>query len=440
MTPKVLIVFESMNQYSGGGITLKNLFSSFKKEQLINSCLNTQYVDNDSIIRVESFYQIGDLEKRYRFPMNLFYSNSKSLILNGWSDFSMNDNLCIKKKSNLAKIKRSVKNLLGNDILDYYSYNLNVSGTYLKWIEKHAPDIIYAQVYNSQTIDFVIELKKKTGLPLVLHMMDDWISNYQSNSPISNVVSMKLQELVNMTDLLLTISSSMKIEYSRRYNKDSIVFHNTLLLENWLPFTKKDYRISENVKMLYAGRVGLGTFHSFLSIIKAINTFNLQSDTRIDLYIQTPSIDEELKSEILNYKNVYFNEIVNYDELPEVYSKYDILVLPIDYQSSGATFLKYSMPTKVPEYSITGIPILVYAPLSTVLFEDAKLNEWGYIVENKEGSENDIVFALNKITGDENLRRNLGEKAREYALSNYSSSVVCRNFEQLISSLLKCNN
>jgi len=93
------------------------------------------------------------------------------------------------------------------------------------------------------------------------------------------------------------------------------------------------------------------------------------------------------------------------------------------------------MPTKVPEYMATGIPVLVLADESTALYKYAKNEEWAFLLSND--NEKVIVDILIEIYNNEYLRDQISQKALEIVQKNHDVIRVRSNFKELLSRALR---
>ena len=57
-----------------------------------------------------------------------------------------------------------------------------------------------------------------------------------------------------------------------------------------------------------------------------------------------------------------------------------MLIIPMDFDSKGKKYLKYSMLTKASEFMISGTPIILYADDEMAMTKHAKNNKWAFII------------------------------------------------------------
>lgn len=433
--PRVLILNQPFVDNTGGGITLSNLFSRWKREKLAVACsgyLLTQDMDPSVC---NNYYQLGSEERKWIFPFNLFGRKYYSGPIN------INDRANNKNKIIVEKSKFRVKLILDYifPVFDYigvfhFQAKTKLSSSFCKWLDDFDPDVLYAQASSLENILFCLEIKKYTGKPLVFHMMDDWPSTIARRGFMKKYwtkkIINKLKELLDHTDVALSISDYMAQEYKRRYDKDFITFHNPINIEFWKSAQKNNYMLNDTPVLLYAGRVGLGIDKSLKTIAQAVDRVNQRLGLGMKFVIQAGLTPDWIK----NYDCVVHRSFVSYQELPMVFSKADLLILPYDFSFKSISFIKYSMPTKASEYMASGTPILIYAPQDTALVQYAQRYDWAMVIG--ENNMNKLADKLEKLLTNENLRRRIGQKAKIISEKRHDANNVALNFQKIISSVV----
>jgi glycosyltransferase involved in cell wall biosynthesis len=415
---------------SGGGITLSNLFKGWDRTCLanavtlhnINNIKETEYCNN--------FYYLGDNEFQVKYPFSIYLKAGQS----GRVNFSDNKNRAQLPQNNLkAKIlfflKPAVNWVINVFNLEKVIYKINVSQQFLNWIDDFKPDYIYIQPSSRMGTNFFRQLHNVTGIPLVMHIMDDW--QYSTNRGLlgsywKKKIDKEFKELVNITSVHLSISEGMSKEYYKRYGKIFKTYHNTIEINSWLPFIKQNFEFNNCIRILYAGRIGLGTYHSFADLIEAVEELNSEG-YNITINIQTPSVDQVFGEKLSQFKCVSFNPFVEYTELPRIFSSYDLLLLPIDFKNAGSDYLKFSMPTKVAEFMISGTPILLYSPREVYLHSHAVQHKWAYVIE--DNNKQKIKKGILELIHNTELRKNISKTAVAFAKANYDSKLIRKNFK-----------
>lgn len=427
--PKVLIVGQQFNKKSGAGITLTNLFYGWDKN---NIAVAASEIYNPDFSVCDKYYLIGDREIERGFPFNLKFSeeNQKSrIVLNS----SVQNDLNIPKQteSKLGKIKDQLLFLTGQI---HRRRKFVISNEFLIWMNEFSPDIIYSQLSTLELIHFISRLKEYLNKPLVIHLMDDWpktISNSQKGLfqiYWNRLIDKELRKLFDKADVLLSISEAMSEEYIKRYGKVFLPFHNPIDVKNWTSSIKKKYSRKDTFIVLYAGRIGTGLQNCLLSFANAVQN-QVNKGRKIEFHIQSGS-DHPVLKELDKIECVKFRNQVPYDQLPHVFSEADLLLLPNDFDQKSVSFLRYSMPTKASEYMVSGTPILVFSSSETAVAKHALKYDWAYVVS--ENSNEKIELAITNLYEDEDLRRNLGCRAKEYAIMHFESEQIRKKFKNSI--------
>lgn len=428
--PKVLIIGQYFNTNSGGGITLTNLFHGWDKNNIAVAACE---ISNPDFSVCEKFYNIGGLEIKRGFPFNLIFSqtHSRSGIVNktmGSEDSAKLHN------TELSKLKQIKDNLLLITGQIHRRRRLEISKDLFNWINEFSPDIIYSQLSSLELIRLVATLQKKTGNPLVLHMMDDWpVTITSSQKGIfrlfwAKVINTELRDLFKKADVLLSISESMSDEYISLYGRKFIPFHNPVDLKFWTSATKKEYSFKGNFNILYAGRVGTGLQICLLDLAVAIQNL-VNKGAKIEFQVQATT-DHPVLKELVKFDFVTLRSQAPYNKLPDIFSEADLLLLPNDFDKNSVAFLKLSMPTKASEYMVSGTPILVFSSSETAVAKHALKYGWGYVVS--ENSTDKLEAAINKLYNDMDLRMALGYRAKEFALKNYDSEKIREGFKNAV--------
>jgi glycosyltransferase involved in cell wall biosynthesis len=425
--PKVLIIGESFTNNLGGGITLSNLFSGWDIDKIAVACNGLKLSNNIDINVCNTYYQLGMKENKWIFPFNLIKRKYPSGVI------KLNEN----NVQNLAISKSKLRvRLIMNyfmPFLEYFGLIHIVSKTILsedfcKWLDSYLPDVLYVQATSLESVVFYQTVHSYLKKPLIFHMMDDWPSYMSNKGPFKKYWHKKIDNemriLIDKASVLMCVSDAMAEEYKVRYNKDFIAFHNPIEVKKWLPNQKTSYEINDILKICYTGRIGTANSKAILFMSQVINDIN-HNGTKIRLDIFTLDTDTKTAGLLKKLKGIQINNTVSHESMPALLSSYDLLFLPLDFDESGMSYAKFSMPTKVSEYMISGTPILVYADKRTALAKYALKYGWACVVT--ESSEKVLTDALNKLFSNISLRKELAEKAKKIVIQNHDADIVREN-------------
>lgn len=431
--PKVLIINQPFNNNTGGGITLSNLFADWGKELLAVACSGYMLVDVMDAAVCNNYYQLGSKERKWIFPLNLVRHNYYSGPLR-LTDKSKEHIVKTKSKTRVKLILDFVLPVFDYIGLSHFQSKLELSTEFKKWLDDFNPDIIYMQASNLADIRFCLKLKKYLKRPLIFHMMDDWPSTIANKGFMKNYwgkkINTELKKLLEHADVAMSISEYMAEEYKRRYNKDFITFHNPIDLDFWKSAQRNEYNLSSRITLLYAGRVGLGIDSSLKVIAQAVELANRDLECEIKFALQTPKAPNWIK----NYNCVEHRSFVNYQDLPKVFAEADFLILPYDFSNTSLSFIKYSMPTKAPEYMASGTPILIFAPRDTALVRYAEKLGWAVCVTDNKVEI--LTNAIKEFIQKKEKRHSIAQNAVHIAEQIHNSKTVSVKFKESINSVI----
>jgi hypothetical protein len=435
--PKVLIMGQPFNTKSGGGITISNLFAGWPKTNLaVVSSDNLRNGLDTSVC--EQYFQLGYNGKLHPFPINIFLPKIKCGIIIP----EKKDNISLNTGGNVIPGKYRKIYVLLSAFLRFVGvynilYKLKITSEFKNWVTSYNPDIIYSQLQTLELRRFVSDVQKLLNKPLVVHIMDDWPMSLNETGLLylywGKVIDTQFRGLLDKSSVLISICESMSEEYRIRYNKKFIPFHNPIILDDWLPYSKTQWETSEVFRILYTGRVGQATGKSILFMAKVIDEMN-SGGIKLILDIYTPDINSKEASSMKKLKGVQIKNAVKYDKMPALLASFDLLFLPLDFDSIGLRFAQFSMPTKTPEYMISGTPILVYADKKTALAKYAIEGKWACTVTDNKRSV--LKKALVELSSDLVLRKKLAERAKELAIQNDDAIKVRESFRKTLLCIL----
>ena len=434
--PRVLILGETFRLNGGGGITMINLFKDWPSDNL--AVATERLYETSPNANCDRYYQLGNLEIKIPFPLCLFIriaeSGNRQITSNPFRNAEFNN---VHKRGIKSFLRLILNKFLVYSGLYHFTYRIVPSAQLLEWIRDFSPDIIYAQPFRFFDMRFILELHKKSLIPLAIHVMDDSISFLNKPNLLYLYWRKKtttiFKQLVDNSQVHLSISKFMSDEYFRRYDKVFLPMRNPIEISQWLPFTKRNWEISGITKIVYTGRLAIPNIRSLLKFCEVVDELNRSGMIiRFDIFSIDDNID--FRKKIINFKGSYINKPVPYTEIPTLLPKYDIVLLPIDFNKTGIKYAKYSISTKTSEYMISGVPILLFAPKEVALTS--------YAIENNcmlsvtEDKYEKLTDALIRLINDKSLRESLAKKAFDVVRKDSDANNVRQEFKFLLSSVI----
>ena len=438
--PRVLIFGQPFNLNTGGGITLTNLFQGWDKEKV--AVVGTGHMlENLNGDICDTYYQLGSAENEWIFPFNKLQRKYASGLI---------DMHKVKEEAESSAHKPNIyeKPNLRQRLVDYMFYPslkyfgifhrisaIELSDEFCKWLKDFNPEVLYVQIQARDEILFVQKLYAHLKIPLIVHIMDDWPSFISSTGLFKkhwhDKIDKELRTLFNSADILMGISEGMAIEYKKRYGKKFITFHNPINIDFWKQHQRDDYSLNASPTILYAGRMGVGIETSLELIAKAVDKVNKELYMSIQFVLQTL----EKLPWFENYTCVEHNSFVQYNDLPRKFAEADFLILPYDFSEKTIRYIKYSMPTKVSEYMVSGTPIIIFSPEETAMVEYAQKSDWAEVVTKNDVDA--LANTIKRLVENKGLRQTIAQNAIKIAEKNHDSVAVTTQFRELIGSLVK---
>lgn len=426
--PRVIILNQPFNNNTGGGITLTNLFRGWKKNSIGVVCSGYLLTEATDTQICDTYYQLGHKEQRWIFPLNLIkrkYPSGPVKFDKPTQDLSID-----KSKIRVRLIMNYMYPLMEKlGILHGISKNI-LSNQLRRWLSDFDCDVIYAQAQSREDVLFCLAVQHYLGKPMVFHMMDDWPSTIKKRGLLRNWWSKRIDTeirlLFDRSTALLSISEYMADEYKRRYGKDFLTFHNPVNISFWKEYQKKDLDLSDTPTIMYAGRIGLGIDSSLQLIAEAVAIVN--SDLGISLRFVVQSQEEP--SWIKKYQHVSHQPFAPYADIPAILSNADFLIIPYDFSKNAINYIKYSMPTKAPEYMACGTPIIVLAPGETAIAENARKHRWAAVVS--QNSKHELADTIKHLIRDKTRRDELSANSTRFSEENYGSENIRARFKDII--------
>jgi len=430
--PKILIFGPPFNTFTGGGITLSNLFRGWPKERIAVAA--TGHVLQELSTDVcDTYYLLGRSEQRWVFPFNLLQRTFPS----GLMSFEKKTNLY--QYDHKIRIRTILVDRIFHPLMQWFGFfhwlsKISFSQQFKEWLAEYKPEILYIQVTSREEILFSLRLCDYLRIPTVIHNMDDWPATISNKGLFKEYwrkkIDREFRDLLSRMDLCLSISNAMTSEYQKRYSRSFKAFHNPIKTNDWTPFCKKNFKLSgDHVKILYSGRIGIGITESLVEVANVIETIN-HTWGRIKLYIQSPSSEISTRNRLQKSDCIVFNPIVGYSELPSIFSEADILLIANDFEKKGIDYLKFSMPTKVSEYMISGTPILLYASSETAVSKFFVENDCACCVNDQDSKK--LNDAIKVMIEDEDYRAKISRNAVNIAKELFDAEKVKNDFQQLL--------
>ena len=352
----------------------------------------------------------------------------RNLSLKKWINRSNSVNRVPDKKGIMAIIRHLLNVLIGDSSEPTFPVKVSLL---VKNINYFCPDVIYTTLGSYAVNRIVIQLSYRLNIPVVSHVMDDWIMAKNNYGLISylhgNMVRNAFHTIMNISRVRFAISHGMKEEYCKRYNVNFIVLSNFVDVgyfnerSNYFSSSSSGMK-GDMLKIGYVGTVSRNSQKRAISdVLDAIDEFNLCSPIKacLYLYVTHASLDYALSC-FSNRINVRVRSAPDDDyKYFSILTMFDMLLMPSSFSGPAFKYIKYSVPAKLPSYLMSGRPVFFYGSPQSEQIKIAKNNNLGYVVDERRLDS--IVGVINQYISDRSCVNDIVSTQFEFADKYYNS-------------------
>jgi len=421
--PRVLFLTSSaFNRFTGGGVTFSNLFSGWPRERIATVHNDTVPVSMDVCSR---YFLLTRAEVHKWGPFR--YLERMAGLAAAESGGGGAHVGVITRALRVIKVM-----LFGNALPDVGELTPRLED----WVAEFKPQVLYTILGTNAMMDLTEALRRRFGLGLVVHIMDDWPAVAYRGGLFSWIPRLRmersLRHLVTVAKARMCIGDEMAQEYERRYGAPFLPFQNPVDMEKWRSLTKSDVTIRGAVKLLYIGSVlpdaQLASLMDCCQAVKALRREGV--DIVFDIHspaFQTGAVRDRLA---IDSAIRVHDAVIADEDLFHRLGTADILFLPVNFDDDTVRYIRLSMPTKIPAYLCSGTPILVYAPPDIAQTRYARASGWGYVVSERGVQR--LMAGIRQLAAEPALRERLSRSARQTAAKQHDAQSVRVRFQMAL--------
>lgn len=432
--PRVLFVTPlAFNHFTGGGVTFTNLFRGWPQDRLFTVHADSIPVSSDTCV---NYFALGTEELPLAGPLQMlrrFVGRTQASGASVEASLS-SSNVSPAPQQRLRKLfYKFVGAIYGNS---GFPVSARLSARLAAWIEKARPDVIYTILGSIEMMELVEQIRSRYHLPAVVHLMDDWRTERERYGLLSPFRRQRLNRLFDRSMLTaqghLAISDAMASAYSAEFAKPFESIQNVIDSDQWLSAARQDVTPGRPARLLYAGSLYAGVqLASLLDIAAAVARLRA-AGTEIALDVMAPEfMVAPFRSGLEAHDGTHVVPQVPRERYFATLCAADVLLLPVNFEPAAVRMVRYSMPTKVPEYLVSGVPVLLYGPADIAQTAYAEREGWGLAVTNR--APEILDGALKRIVEDRALREKLVASARKTAAARHDAAVVRDAFRSALS-------
>ncbi len=421
--PRTLILASSaFNSVTGGGVTLSNLFRGWPRDRLATVTDDRVPVSRDVCDR---YYFLTAQEVRYIRPLNWFapchggHDGGRASRPSGTHAGSGPPGL----------VQRAAIHVVGSAGIPEWA---TLTPQLKQWIQRFEPQVLYTTLGRVAYVELARQIHEAFDLPIVVHLMDDGVTHPKNRglfAPYLNrVYRRRFTALLGQATGRMAICQAMARAYQRRYGYAFTSFHNALDLAPWLAAGRRDWGLSKPSRVVYSGSIERHQIQALRTVCQAIHALRA-AGVAVEMQIHTSDRDAQAYGAALhNPPGVTVLEALTNETVARRLAQADLLVLAVNFTPNASYYFRYSMPTKVPAYMLSGTPILVYAPGTIAVTQYAQRSGWAQVVD--QPGVGLLRQTIQRLLQDEPLRSSLGQRARRVAVERHDAAKVRQAFGQ----------
>lgn len=337
-----------------------------------------------------------------------------------------------KRKSSASRSTTLRSNISGASSTDIYGkiyevlrgicdgMPVKLSKSICEYTERIRPDVIYTCGSSITVLKTASKLSKKYGIPITLHIMDNWEDTlYRSwifSRPFSYMLKKELKRCNSLSNKNLAISKALCEKLTKEYNTPYIPLMNTVDVRNPSPICFDRTKLT----FLYAGSLSINRYESLLDVARGLHSTLGANGYTFKLFVPKAQNTEDMQG-IFSPYNVDMQSYIPKRELYKCYDDADVLVIAESFDRNFCKFTEYSLSTKIPEYMASGKPILAY--LHESLFASAYLRS-SEAAAVANGSD-ELSFAIERLK-DMSERCRMAQNGIQY-VDEHHSCEYCNN-------------
>lgn len=268
------------------------------------------------------------------------------------------------------------------------------------------------------------EIANRRNVPLHLMVHDDWPRVADIAPGFRNWLDARFADVYRQAQARLCVSPAMSKSYEKRYGKPAHVIYPSRAAD--CPEVKEPpERLAVNDKPFTVAFAGTINSNGYIQALRALQDALKPAGGR--LLIFGPLTAEEARQVRLDAE--VCGLLSWRDLMVRLRDEADALFVPMSFDACDRTNMEMAFPSKLADYTATGLPLLVYGPgyCSAVIW--ARENQG--VAEVVE-SEADLGKAIARLANDPAHRVSLGKRALAVGRECFSHDRVQQVFNRAL--------
>lgn len=421
--PRVLFITScAFNAMNGGGVTFSNLFRGWPKDRLA-TVHNDPVPTSDEVC--ERYYRLGPDELHRWGPFEWLARGNA-----GGGD-AMGP-AAAPASASPSFLRRFKARVFGSGLPEV----ARLTPALERFLRAFEPELIYATLGGQGIVDLTELIRARFRLPIVVHLMDDWRQTIYGEGWLSgwqrDRLNRKIAALMRVAAARMGICAEMSERLSRDYGLPFASFQNGVDTVRLAALARRDEAANDAPRMVYAGSLlPFAQAEAVVDAAKAVADLARQGVAlRFDIHAPTDSVAPYRERLALGPAVRLLPPFARWEDYYRNIVAADLLLLPVNFDAATVRYIRYSMPTKVPEYLMSGTPVLVYGPEGVAQVDYARREGWALVVSTQGIAP--LAAGIRDLLTDRDLRRRVTARGRALAVERHELAVVRQGFQDAL--------
>lgn len=319
-------------------------------------------------------------------------------------------------------IKDYLKKTFVSRVISYLSTIKSQSKELKEILIKEKCDVLVACTGDFFGMPVAYLAARKLKIRFIIYSFDDYV--YQWAGVLRTVARFISRFAFRRADDLIVPNEFLQKAYRGRFHRESTIIRNPYLP---FPLAKKERLFNKDeLNIIYTGAVSSAHFDAFKNLVEAMKL--MQKPVKFHLF--TGQHKEMLEREGIIGEQVQFHNHVDQSEISAIQKQADILFLPLAFNSPINETVRTSAPSKMGEYMVSGIPILVHAPKDSFLSWYFKKNNCGIVVDVLDPKI--LADTIFRTIEQKDTVKEITANAKERVKIDFSVNLARKNFMSVI--------
>jgi glycosyltransferase involved in cell wall biosynthesis len=272
------------------------------------------------------------------------------------------------------------------------------------------------------------EIAKRRNVPLHLMIHDDWPRVADVVPQFRDALDERFAQVYRQAQSRLCVSAAMSRCYEERYGAPASVIYPSRAAD-CADFVEPPAHLAERDKQFTVAFAGTINSHGYVRALaalqKALRTVNGR------LLIFGPLTRDAAEQVGLASPNTNIRGLLSSSELlTKLREEAHALFVPMSFAASDRANMEMAFPSKLADYTATGVPLLIYGPSYCSAVAWARQNSGvAEIVE----TEPDLTAAIERLATNLDHRIALGKRALDTGREYFTHARVQQRFHQSLS-------